>query len=91
MVATRANRDAIGSIVRFKVGQEQRSLWVLSGDGYFCSNEKTLIAGLADTEIVTEVTVHWADGSSESFGDLPADHCYLLRQGSGAAFELSSY
>lgn len=91
IVATRANRDAIGSIVRFKVGQEQRSLWVLSGDGYYCSNEKTLIAGLADAEIVTEVTVHWTDGSSESFGDLPADHCYLLRQGSGAAFELSSY
>ncbi|MDA8696870.1 FG-GAP-like repeat-containing protein [Rhodopirellula sp.] len=91
LTATRSSRDAVGAVVRFKVGEESRALWVLSGDGYFCSNEKTLIAGIYDQTAVTDVNVTWADGSIENFGDLPADSCYLLRQGDSEPFVLHQF
>ena len=91
LAATRSSRDAVGAIVRFTVGDEPRTLWVLSGDGYFCSNERTLISGLSDQQSVSNVSVTWADGKTEEFGDLPADACYLLVQGSTEAFLLKEY
>ena len=91
LAATRNSRDAVGAIVRFSVGDEPRTLWVLSGDGYFCSNERTLISGLSDQQSVSNVSVTWADGKTEEFGDLPADAGYLLVQGSTEAFLLKEY
>ena len=66
-------------------------MWVLSGDGYFCSNEKTLIAGLGETDVVTDVTVTWQDGSVDQLGTLAANQSYLIAQGSGEAFSLFDY
>ena len=91
LVATDCSRDAVGAVVRFSVGNETRTAWMLSGDGYFCSNEKTLITGLSEHPFVTEVEVTWADGTKDNFGTLDADHCHLLVQGSEKAFQLSSY
>ena len=91
LVGSRSSRDAVGAVIRFDLEQEQRTLWVLSGDGYFCSNEKNLLAGLGDYQEVTNVTVTWADGTVEQFGDLVADVRYLLRQGDPEPFPLKEF
>ena len=91
LIASRSSRDAVGAVMRFNVGSEERTLWVLSGDGYFCSNEKTLIAGLGDYQSITNVSVTWADGTTEQFGDLTVDGCYLLRQGDPEPFLLNEF
>lgn len=91
LVATDCSRDAVGAMIRFKCNGQSRTLWVLSGDGYFCSNEKTLIAGLGETDVVTDVTVTWQDGSVDQLGTLAANQSYLIAQGSGEAFSLFDY
>ncbi len=86
LVATRSSRDAVGAVIRFDADRP-RTLWALSGDGYFCSNEKILRAGLADQDHVENITVTWPDGSVDELGSLQADCEYLIVQGQPEAFE----
>ena len=88
LVATDASRDAVGSIVRFDCGNRNRILWAMSGDGYLCSNEKTLRAGLGEDNEIRNVTVTWQDGSVDEFGTLSGDQRYLLVQKAEEAFVL---
>lgn len=64
---------------------------MLSGDGYFCSAEKTLIAGLGKSDEVTDVTVTWQDGSVDEIGTLQANREYLIVQGQDEAFPMHQY
>jgi len=91
LVATDCSRDAVGAVIRFHCNGEPRTLWLLSGDGYFCSNEKTLIAGLGQADQVTEVTVTWQDGSTDQIGTLDTNTQYLITQGQVEAFPLYRY
>jgi hypothetical protein len=91
LTATRNSRDAVGAVIRFTVDDKRRVLWMLSGDGYFCSNEKTLIAGIGEANEVTDVSVTWQDGSVDEIGTLPANAQQLIVQGAGEAFTLLRY
>ncbi|MCA9137026.1 MAG: VCBS repeat-containing protein [Planctomycetales bacterium] len=91
LVATQCSRDAVGAVIRFKCNGQSRTMWLLSGDGYFCSNEKTLIAGLAEADVVTDVVVTWQDGSIDRLGSIAANQVYLITQGTGEAFSLYEY
>ena len=91
LVGTRASRDAIGAVVRFRVAERKRTLWSVSGDGYMCSNERILRAGLGDATEIHDVVVTWRDGSVESFGNMLADAIHLLVQGQGDAFQVASF
>ncbi len=91
LVATDCSRDAVGAVIRFQSGGQARTLWMLSGDGYLCSNEKTLIAGLGQADEVTDVTVTWQDGSVDDLGTLKSNRQYLIVQGRDEAFALHQY
>ncbi|MCO8122298.1 FG-GAP-like repeat-containing protein [Stieleria sp. TO1_6] len=91
LVGVNSSRSAIGAVIRFQCNGQRRTLWSLSGNGYFCSNENTLLAGLRQADRITDVTVRWQDGSVERLDTLPADHQYLIVQGSGEAFPLFQY
>lgn len=91
LAGTHCSRDAVGAIIRFHVNGEARTLWMLAGDGYFCSNEKTLLAGLGEASEVTDVTVTWQDGAVDELGTLKANTQYLIVQGTGEAFPLYRY
>ncbi len=86
LVGTHSSRDAIGAIIRFDCGGRSRTLWALSGDGYFCSNERILRTGLGDLIRVDNVTITWQDGREEKIGSLEADSEYLIIEGSAEAF-----
>lgn len=86
-IGTTISRDAIGAKVNFFVGGAERAFWLLSGDGYMCSNERIIKAGLGPNERVEEVTVTWPNGKSEAFGTLAAGHAYLLVEGSGEPYQ----
>ncbi len=91
VVATDCSRDGVGAVIHFTNQGQKRSIWVLAGDGYFCSNEKTLIAGLGQSEAVQDVHVTWQDGSVDQLGTLAADSLYLVVQGDSSAFSLHHY
>ena len=84
---TTSSRDAIGATIRFTCNDQERSLWLLAGDGYMCSNEKILRAGLGDATRVENVRITWPDGQTEQLGRLETGTDYLIIQGQ-AAFNL---
>lgn len=88
LVATRSARDAIGAIIRFQADGRARTLWQLAGDGYLCSNERTLRAGPGRDHEVSDVTITWADGSTTELGTLAANAEYLVVQDQPVPFEL---
>ncbi len=91
LVGTQCSRDGVGAVIRFKSKGAARTLWQLSGDGYFCSNEKILLAGLSQSDEVTDVEVTWQDGSMDRLGTLPANTLHLIIQGEQRAFPLHHY
>ena len=84
---TACSRDAIGATIRFTCNEQQRAMWLLAGDGYMCSNEKILRAGVGDAERIENVSIVWPDGETEQVGTLETGTDYLLVQGQ-PAFQL---
>jgi hypothetical protein len=91
LIGRQNSRDAVGAVLRFDAGGRQRTLWCLSGNGYMCSNEQILRAGLGDASQVENVTVTWQDGSVDEIGTLDANSEYVIVQGDGAAFETMKF
>ncbi len=86
LIGTRNSRDATGAVMRFTVNGQNRALWCLSGDGYFCSNERLVRAGLGTANKIESVTVTWQDGTVDKIGALNANAQYVIVQGEGKAF-----
>ena len=86
LVGTQSSRDAIGSRLRLSFGDEKRTAWLLAGDGYLCSNERTLRLALAPDVKRCRVEVVWPNGEIQVFDGLEAHRKYLLIESSNAAF-----
>lgn len=89
LAGTQSTRLPIGAKLEVHFGQSTFHHWVLSGDGYFCSNETTVHCGLGNLVTQTNGTVEviWPSGEQQSF-QIEANHEYLLTEGTSDAFEL---
>ena len=76
-----SNRDAVGAIVRVTAGGRTRMQQVMAGDGYFASNQKQLIFGLAEAESVDELRIRWPSGREQRFESVPADGEFIALEG----------
>ena len=56
---------------------------VVAGDGYLSQSSKRLHFGLAAAGEVDRIVVRWPGGPAEAFDGVPADHAYLILEGSG--------
>ncbi|MBL8819331.1 MAG: VCBS repeat-containing protein [Planctomyces sp.] len=70
--ATQSSRDAVGSVVKLKVGDRIISQRLTAGDGYQATNERRLFFGLANNERVDELTVLWPSGTTTVLHDIPS-------------------
>ena len=80
------HRDAVGAIVSYKLGGENRSQQLFAGDGYHCSSQKVLSIGTGRDEKLEEVAVRWPDGTEDVYGVLSSSTEYLLVQGFGEPY-----
>ena len=55
-----------------------------SAYSYCAANDPRVHIGLGDASGVTNVTVRWADGTVESFGDREAGAVVTLARGAGS-------
>ena len=78
---TRSNRDAIGARVLLSAGGLHQRRDVKSGGSYLSSSDPRLHFGLGKAASVERVEVRWPSGLRQTFGPLPADRFYLLREG----------
>jgi hypothetical protein len=76
-------RDALGTRVEI-VRNGQPALWrrARSDGSYASANDPRVIAGLGVSTAPPLVRVHWPDGRTEEWGDVPIDRYTTLRQGS---------
>lgn len=89
--STVGQRDAIGARVRLSINGREIVSQLSAGDGYLSSNERKIHVGTGAASKVTDVTVEWASGKTESFGELKCGIGYLLVEGTGAAQWMVAY
>ncbi len=89
--ATTSQRDAIGAIVKMKVGTRNVTAQLTAGDGYMCSDQRRLSIGTGTAGEATDVMVTWPSGTNQVFGSLEAGRDYLLIEGSADPYRLQDH
>ncbi|HUQ69058.1 MAG TPA: FG-GAP-like repeat-containing protein [Planctomycetaceae bacterium] len=78
--ATRGARDAIGTIVRVRLGERRLTRQLTAGDGYQASNERQLVIGVGAADRIEGLEVFWPDGSRGEYGPIATGMPYLILQ-----------
>ena len=76
-------RDSLGAQVTASIGPRRLTRIVRAAYSYLASNDPRVHIGLGAATTLADVKVRWPDGSSESFGDQPADRVVTLQRGKG--------
>ena len=78
MVGVDSSRDAIGSSVRIRIGQQEWSRQLTAGDGFHASNDRRLVFGIGEQTQVDSVEVTWPTGLRQDFQKLEVNQEWLL-------------
>ena len=76
-------RDSLGAEVTATVGARRMTRVVRAAYSYLASNDPRVHLGLGAATTITNVTVRWPTGTTESFGDQQADRSVTLQRGKG--------
>ena len=83
LIGAKSNRAALGAAVTLEQDGDQREQEVRSGDGYISQSDLRLHFGLAQAPKADRIVIRWPSGTVENLSDLPANHYYVIREGSG--------
>ena len=83
LVGTKSNKAAIGARVTVKAGPLVQFDEVRGGASYLSQNDLRLHFGLGANDKMSEVSIRWPNGESETLRDLAADFIYTLVEGAG--------
>lgn len=75
------SRDGVGAVITVHAKDKSLRRQLMAGDGFQCSNEKTVHFGLGAETSVDEVEVSWSDGTMQRFAKLPANATYSIVEG----------
>jgi tetratricopeptide (TPR) repeat protein len=67
LIGTESPRIPVGAIVTVKTNAGQWSKQLTAGDGYQCSNERTLQFGLGPSDKIVSLTVQWPSEASQDY------------------------
>ena len=77
-------RDAIGALVRVKIGDQWLVRPVIHTTSYLSSSDATVHFGLGKVSSVDALVVVWPDGEQERFPAIPANQFVVIRRGDGS-------
>lgn len=83
LVGVKSNRAALGAVVTLEQGGDKREMEVRSGDGFISQSDLRLHFGLGNASKAERVVIRWPSGLVETLSDIPANNCYVVREGSG--------
>ncbi len=83
LVGTKSNKAAIGARVTVKAGTLVQMNEVRGGASYLSQNDLRLHFGLGANDKMSEVTIRWPNGQSETLHDVPTDFIYTVVEGNG--------
>jgi hypothetical protein len=79
----RSNKAAIGARLTVKAGSLVQMDEVRGGASYISQNDLRLHFGLGASDKMSEVTIRWPNGESETLRDVAADFIYTIVEGAG--------
>jgi hypothetical protein len=83
----RSGRDAHGARISVDIDGRRVHREVQPSGSYLASHDPRVHVGLGKATMVQAVTVRWADGTAEHFGDYPAKTTAELKRGAGTALD----
>ena len=83
LVGTKSNKAAIGARVTVKAGPLAQMDEVRGGASYISQNDLRLHFGLGCNDKMSEVSIRWPNGETETLRDVAADFIYTIVEGSG--------
>jgi hypothetical protein len=83
LIGTKSNKAAIGARLTVKAGDLVQFSEVRGGASYLSQNDLRLHFGLGANHKMTEVSIRWPNGETETLHDLPADVIYTVVEGEG--------
>ena len=83
LIGTKSNKAAIGARLTVKAGDLVQFSEVRGGASYLSQNDLRLHFGLGANHKMTEVSIRWPNGETETVHDLPADFIYTVVEGEG--------
>lgn len=86
LVGTASSRDAIGTIVRVKIGNRILVRQLTAGDGYQASNHRQLVFGLGSSPKVDSIDVRWPSGLRQTFEPQSANVEIIVIEGRDQEF-----
>lgn len=80
---TASNRLALNARVTATAGDLVQTSEVLSGGSYLSQNDLRIHFGLGTHDTVEKLEILWPTGKTETLANLPANHFYYVKEGSG--------
>ncbi|HIE98939.1 MAG TPA: hypothetical protein EYG03_24915 [Planctomycetes bacterium] len=81
LIGVSCNRSAVNAVVRWRFGDQHRITEITGGDGYYCSNERSVILSLASSQQADTIEILWPDGTVDQHENVAANAGYIMRQG----------
>lgn len=84
LIGTKSNRDGIGAVITVVAGGSTQRGFCRSGSSYLSANDLRVHFGLG-AAARADVTIRWPSDTIDHLRDLPVDHIWTVREGSGKA------
>lgn len=81
LIAINSARDAIGSTIHLKSGDQNWTAQLTAGDGFQASNERRIHCGLGACQMIDSLEVVWPSGTRQEFRGIETDRDWLLVEG----------
>ncbi len=86
----KSNRDAIGASVTVETGKLRQTKYLQAGTGFLAQHSKELFFGIGAAEGPIRATIHWPNGLSQLFENLPHSHRIAIAEGE-TVFEATAF
>lgn len=82
LVGTESARIPIGATISVKSGNNVWKKQLTAGDGYQCSNERSIQFGLGNVDSIQQVSVQWPSGRVNTYDNVSINSVLTLVEGS---------
>jgi tetratricopeptide (TPR) repeat protein len=81
LIGTESQRDAIGAHVQVAANGRKQYKQLTAGDGFQAANERRLVFGLGEADVIDAVEILWPSGRRQSLQSLPRDREWVIVEG----------
>ncbi len=89
LIGTKSNKAAIGARLTVKTGDLVQFSEVRGGASYLSQNDLRLHFGLGANDKITEASIRWPNGETETLHNVAADFIYTVVEGEGISQKIA--